>query len=98
MPYACIDDTAAMESCIAKVVAQGHDEDSAIGICCASIGGKESKMSQNSVTRAKRKASLRHQLKESQRKAEAEREALADALAEDEPEITDKHGPDQPMM
>jgi hypothetical protein len=98
MPYACVDDSKIpeMERCIEKVMAQGHDEDSAIGICCASIGGKELKMSQNSTQRAKQKASLRHKLKESQRKAEAERQALDDALAEDEPEleIVEKCGPE----
>lgn len=57
MPYSCApDDTEKMESCIERMMQQGHDKSSAIAICCSTIGKGKAMKSKVTYKPTKRNA------------------------------------------
>src|SRR3990167_7383313 len=98
MPYSCVSEfqTAAMDACIEKVMAQGHEKSSAIAICCSSLNKEKRAMSNSNSKIAKQKAAERRRLRDLQGKAAIAQQALAEAEESEEPE-TEKHW-DEPEM
>lgn len=76
------DQTGKMDSCVKKVMAQGHSKESAIRICHASIVGKATMTIQKKVRRAAdRKRAAQRQVDDLEHKAELTAQAAADAKA-----------------
>ena len=91
MPYPCAPgETAKMESCVEKVMAQGHDKSSAVAICCESVG-KAITMSQaaEKLTRKQKREEREklRQVKMLQHKAEMSAMSLADRAAQIEEQM-----------